>query len=415
MSEELNHGPMPESPESPLWPVFDWQEGTCSWDAAELSSAMPPISSASEAASAPAPAPARKRKRHTTGEGVAAAFLYVAGVLVSSFLIATVGWHLGCDLLALNKEPRTVSITVDEGEPLSEVAADLKFNGLIDYKFLFQAFAGFTHKGSNIVSGTYELSTEMDYSALLSNMSSTSSYRETVTVTIPEGFTAQEIFKLLEDQGVCTAEKLTDAAEENTFGYSFLEDINRSGVSLLEGYLFPDTYEFYKGTDAENVLNRLLTNYQEHFTEGYRAKAQKLGYTQDEVLRIASIIEKETTGDDREEISSVIHNRLNNPDHPDTKGYLQMDSTVQYCLEERKEKLTNADLEIDSPYNTYLYPGLPQGPICCPGADSIEAALNPQDTNYYFFMLGDDGEDHFFEDRTSFESFRNAQTGEAED
>lgn len=410
MSDERNHDLIPEPS---AWPVFDWQEGCCSWNPAELSAVTPPTQSAPEPA--PAPAPAKKRRHRTTGESVAAAFLYVAGVLVSSFLIATVGWHLGCDLLALNKEPHTVSITVDEGEPLSEVAADLKFNGLIDYQFLFQAFAGFTNKGSKIVSGTYELSTDMDYSALLSNMSSTSSYRETVTVTIPEGFTAQEIFALLEDQGVCTAEKLTAAAEESTFSYDFLGELDRSGLSLLEGYLFPDTYEFYKGANAESVLNRLLTNYQEHFTEGYQAKAQKLGYTQDEVLRIASIIEKETTGDDREEISSVIHNRLNNPDHPDTKGYLQMDSTVQYCLEERKEKLTNADLEVDSPYNTYLYPGLPQGPICCPGTDSIEAALNPADTDYYFFMLGDDGEDHFFEDRASFETFRSAQTGETED
>ena len=402
-------------PEDDGWKRFDWKEGEASWQKEDI-----PPEPAPEEAKTSAPPTASKRKRRqpmSVRESVMAGAFYVAGVLLLSFCIATLGWQWANDLLALDKDPHTVSITVEEGESLEEVAEDLKFNGLIEYKFLFKLFAGFTKKGSEITTGTYELSTEMDYSALLSNISSTSQYRETVTVTLPEGFTVAEMFQLLEDQGVCTVENLEKAAEEGDFDYDFLSD-TCTGIERLEGYLFPDTYQFYKGADGESVLNRLLSTFDERFDEEMEEALQLLAkdreLTKDDIIIIASIIEKETTGTDRKDISSVIHNRLNNPDRPDTKGYLQMDSTVQFCLDERKEELTEADLEIDSPYNTYKYPGLPIGPICCPGIESIQAALAPNDTNYYYFMLGNDGEDHFFEDHDAFEAFK-AETKAAQE
>lgn len=412
MSDEEKR-PMP--PEEDGWKQFDWREGTASWQEAETA----PVPGAEPAPTGPSAPRKRRRVPMSVSESVMAGGLYVVGVLLISLCIATLGWQWANDLLALDKDPHTVSITVEDGESLEEVAEDLKFNGLIEYKFLFKLFAGFTNKGSQITTGTYELSTEMDYSALLSNISSTSQYRETVTVTLPEGFTVEEMFQLLEDQGVCTVEKLEEAAQEGDFDYDFLSD-SRTGIERLEGYLFPDTYQFYKGADGESVLNRLLSNFGERFDQEMEAELQLLAHnreiTKDDIIIIASIIEKETTGTDRKDISSVIHNRLNNPDRPDTKGYLQMDSTVQFCLEERKEQLTEADLEIDSPYNTYKYPGLPVGPICCPGIESIKAALAPNDTNYYYFMLGNDGEDHFFEDHDAFEAFKaETQAAQKED
>ncbi|MCD8188674.1 MAG: endolytic transglycosylase MltG [Clostridiales bacterium] len=401
------------------WDSFDWTEGFCSWELepqADGETPPPPGGAAPEPPPPPEPSqPSKKRQPRTLPESILAALLYVFGVLVISFLLATVGWRWANDLLALDKTEKTVSFTVSEGDTIADVADNLKEEGLIEYKYLFKIFAAVTNKASKITTGTYELNTEMDYSALLNNISSTSVYRETVTVTIPEGYTVEEAFQLLEDSGVCSVEDLTDSAENDSFGYSFLEDVDRTGTALLEGYLFPDTYEFYKGAEAKTVISRLLSNFADQMSE--ILSEETLSYDLDDIIIIASIIEKETTGgsDDRSTIASVIYNRLENPDYDGIDGYLQMDSTVQYLLEERKEHLTDEDLAIDSPYNTYLYAGLPEGPICNPGMDSIEAALNPSDTEYYYFMLGDDGENHFFTESSSFNTFKAAQTGETED
>ncbi|MCD8051073.1 MAG: endolytic transglycosylase MltG [Clostridiales bacterium] len=405
------------------WDNFDWTEGFCSWEPEPQQegepfppqddlAAAPPVPPTPPEQSQPA---AEKRQPRTLPESILAALIYVAGVLVISFLLATLGWRWANDLLALDKTEKTVSFTVSEGDTIADVTDHLKEEGLIEYKFLFEIFAAVTNKTSKITTGTYELNTEMDYSALLNNISSTSVYRETVTVTIPEGYTVAEAFQLLEDSGVCSVEDLTASAESDIFEYSFLEDVDRTGTALLEGYLFPDTYEFYKDADAESVIKRLLSNFADQMSEAL--SEETLAYDLDDIIIIASIIEKETTGssDDRSSIASVIYNRLENPDYDGIGGYLQMDSTVQYLLEERKEDLTQDDLDTDSPYNTYLYAGLPEGPICNPGMDSIEAALNPGDTDYYYFMLGDDGENHFFTESYSFNTFKAAQTGETDD
>ncbi len=410
----------PKQGNSDSWDTFDWTEGFCSWEPEPQQEAEPILSQEDFAGEPPLPpeppqSAAEKRQPKTLPESILAALIYVVGVLVISFVLATVGWRWANDLLALDKTENTVSFTVSEGDTIADVADNLKDEGLIEYKFLFQLFASVTNKADKITTGTYELNTEMDYSALLNNISSTSVYRETVTVTIPEGYTVAEAFQLLEDSGVCSVEDLTASAESDTFDYFFLEDADRTGTALLEGYLFPDTYEFYKDADAESVIKRLLSNFADQMSEVL--SEETLAYDLDDIIIIASIIEKETTGssDDRNSIASVIYNRLENPDYDGIGGYLQMDSTVQYLLEERKEDLTQADLEIDSPYNTYLYAGLPEGPICNPGMDSIEAALNPSNTDYYYFMLGDDGENHFFTESYSFNIFKAAQTGETDD
>ncbi|MCD7886036.1 MAG: endolytic transglycosylase MltG [Clostridiales bacterium] len=423
---ENQPGGAAERGSSDSWDSFDWTEGFCSWeDAGETPPPPggPPAGPAKPAEPVEPPAPpepprpAQKRQARTLPESILAAMLYVVGVLVLSFVLATVGWRWANDLLALNKTEQEVSFTVTEEDTIYTVTDNLKEEGLIEYKFLFQIFAALTNKAEKITAGTYELNTEMDYSALLNNISSTSVYRETVTVTIPEGYTAAEAFQLLEDSGVCSAEDLTASAESDTFEYAFLEDTGRTGTALLEGYLYPDTYEFYKGAEAKTVITRLLDNFEDQFNQEMEETADSLGYTTDEIIVIASIIEKETTSssDDRSGIASVIYNRLENPDYDGIGGYLQMDSTVQYLLEERKEDLTQDDLDVDSPYNTYVYAGLPEGPICNPGMDSIQAALYPSDTDYYYFMLGDDGENHFFTESYSFNTFKAAQTGETED
>lgn len=351
---------------------------------------------------------ARKKQRRSLPTNIAEGVIYVGGILLISFILATIGWRWAGDVLALNKEPVTASVTITEGESLGDVTAELKEKGLVKYGYLFQLFASFTHKAEKITAGSYELSTVMDYSALLNNISSTSAYRETVTVTIPEGYTVEEIFKLMENKGVCSYDDLMKAAQEETFDFAFLKEVKTTKEKRLEGYLFPDTYEFYKGADAKNVINTMLKNFDERFDSKMEAEMQLLGYSKNDIIIMASIIEKETDGGDQRNIASVLQNRLKNT-WATPKGYLQVDSTIQYLLKERKKKLTDKDLEIDSPYNTYKNPGLPIGPICNPGLTAIEAALEPNKTNYYYFMLGKDGTTHFFDTEAAFLAFKAEQ------
>ena len=267
-------------------------------------------------------------------------------------------------------------VTDDEGNTKTVYKADmdqvsevLKENGLIEYKWLFNLFATFTHKDTSMSPGTYELNTTMDYSALLRNMGSKSAARVTVQIMIPEGYTQNQIFSLLAEQGVATEDELKDAAANYDFDYDFLDDTTLGQENRLEGYLFPDTYEFYKDSDAATVLSRMLSNFQdrvfdpEQVDQTLLAQAQANGYSLRDIITIASIIEKETDGKDQTGISSVIYNRLN--EGGGTNGYLQMDSTIYYITGDFSTALTAEDLAIDLQHlclsgparRTYLLPG----------------------------------------------------------
>jgi UPF0755 protein len=410
---------------SSQWPTFDWEAGNRSWDSALIQYRFPEQTPPPTQGVLPEPeaepekepeeySPAGKAPL-TFAESFLAVLVYVAGVMLCSFLIATVGWRWANDVLALNKPAKTVSLTISKGDTIEDVARNLKTDGLIEYPALFKTFAAVTGKANQITTGTYELTTEMDYSALLNSFRKTSPARETADITIPEGYTLDEVFQLLEQAGVCSADDLRKSAEEDSFDYPFFKGVERTGAHRLEGYLFPDTYQFYKGSQAHAVLVRLLNNFQTRFDSVMDAQQQLSGYSVDEIVIMASIVEKETTGEDRSDIAGVIYNRLNNPDHDDISGRLQMDSTVQYVLPHRKAHLTNDDIAIESPYNTYVVQGLPAGPICNPGLDSLRSVLNPTKHEYYYFMLGDDGEDHFFKSKSSFEDFKSSQKGPQEE
>lgn len=379
----------------------------------------------------------RKREKAPLGLRVLKKLLiiliYLLVVTLAAYFLASAGWHWANDLLALNKEEATAEIVLEEsiftteesvdeeGEPVTvsvadmdAVASELHENGLIEYEWLFKLFAQFTHKDEALEPGTYELNTTMDYSALLRNMGPRSVARTTVDVLVPEGYTLEEILELLAERGVADLEDLQDAAANYDFDYDFLDSATLGDATRLEGYLFPDTYQFYENMDAASALSKLLDNFDNRFTDEMRTKAEDMGYSIHEILTVASIVEKETDGVDQTNIASVIYNRLTRTEGG-TNGYLQMDSTIQYILEERKETLTQEDLAIESPYNTYLHTGLPVGPICNPGLEAINAALEPAESDYFFFILGDDGVTHFFHDYNDFTAFRDAQTGEIEE
>ena len=202
-------------------------------------------------------------------------------------------------------------------------------------------------------------------------------------------------------QGLVDKKKFLEAAQ-NSDAYSdfgFLKDAQK-GKNHLEGYLFPSTYQVAPKADEEQIITTMLNQFDTVFTDEYRARAKKLGYTENQIIIIASIIEKEAQVDeDRPKIASVIYNRL------DDGMNLQMCSTVQYILGKAKPILSVADTKIDSPYNTYIHSGLPKGPICSPGEASIKAALYPAKTDYMYFVVSEklDGSHNFSKSYSKFE------------
>lgn len=341
----------------------------------------------------------RRRKKRSGLSGAAIYAIFVIGV---SALLACIGWVAANDVLALNKPEKTATITITNDDSFGDVAEKLKDEGLIEYKFLFNLFATFTRSKDDVVAGTFTLNTDMDYRALLSGMSANSATRATVTVTIPEGYTVDQIFTLLEEKGVASVEDLQDMAANHDYAFSFLQDLELGDYHRLEGYLYPDTYEFTTPQNPLYVINKMLVRFDEQFTDAMRQEVADSGRTIHEIITIASMIEKETDGNDRADIASVIYNRLNNPSSG-TQGYLQIDATLAYINGGKVP--TEADKSIDSPYNTYLYKGLPAGPISNPGLESIKAAMNPNRTSYYYYALGDDGVHHFFKTRREQQNF----------
>ena len=368
------------------------------------SSRTPRTSSGQRPRSHP-PGSSHRRRSRALPAGLRA-LLYAVLVIAVSFVLACICWVAANDVLALNKDPLTATVVVADGDSFGDVATELKQQGIIESKLLFNLFATFTGTKDDISPGSYVLNTDMDYRAILTNISSRSTSRVEISVTLQEGLTVQQTFELLEEKGVATVGELTEMAASHDYAFSFLADIPLGDASRLEGYLFPDTYNFYLNQDPLYVINKILQGFDARVTDEMRQEIAQGDYSLYEILTIASLIEKETDGTDRAHIASVIYNRLNNP-NAGTQGYLQIDATLAYI--NGGNVPTEADKQIDSPYNTYLYPGLPAGPICNPGLESIQAAMDPDSTSDYYYVLGDDGKHHFFQTYSQMQSFMATQ------
>ena len=336
--------------------------------------------------------------------------LYLLLVIAASFILAECGWMLFSDFCAFNRgEVVETTVEIDTGDKIRDVADKLYDAGLIKYRFFFRMFASVAKAEEKIGSGTYLLNTDMDYRALIVGMHSSAGNMntETVKVTIPEGYSVRDILSLLAQKGVSTEAELLDAAQNADFDYSFI-DQNSHDASRLEGYLFPDTYEFYKPERPASALNRLLSNFERKLDawEGELSYAQTRGYELKDIVTIASLIEKETDGTDQARIASVIYHRLDGPGNKGgTYGLLQIDASLLYAPPGHTGPITSADLETESPYNLYKHEGLPPTPIANPGARCIEAALTPESTDYYYYGLAKDGRHRFFNTYSEFTAF----------
>ena len=344
----------------------------------------------------------KKRQKERKAQGIltikeklmrlAVYFLIVA---VTSTILCIYG--IGCinDVLAIDKRDHSCEVTVSAGATDSDVIDILKENKLIKNKGFCKLFIKIFHDDDKYVSGSYTLNSDWGIEKMLSTMQGSANTYETITLTFPEGYTIDQIAEKLEANNVCTASSFIKTMQSVDFSteYAFLK--NQADKDLrfrtLEGYIYPDTYEFYIGENASSVVRRFLDNFENRWTADYSKQAKELGMTVDEVVTLASIIQAEAANSKQmKDISSVLHNRL---DKPGTFPRLECDSTEKYLIETIKVTLTSSTTDTQKYiayrdlYDTYSTDckGLPVGAICNPGGAAIAAALYPSDTNYNYF------------------------------
>lgn len=332
------------------------------------------------------------------------AIVYIICVIAVAIPLAIFVINTANDAFAFVKDEKIITVTIDEYATIDSIGDTLGEAGVIKYPWAFKLWCNLKEKKrlanyknatpAEFIPGTYEVSTTLNYDNLLSTFKKKYTY-ETVRLTIPEGYTVDQIIDLFVSNGISTKEEFAKAINETNYDYKFLEGLTTSPDRIwrLEGYLFPDTYDFYKSSSAETVVKKLLDNFNRKFESEYYDRCQTLGLTVDQVITLASMIEKEAKyASDLGDVSSVFHNRLK---YKDTFPLLQSDATVKYDIDHKSgsvsDTVTSDDIKVDSPYNTYLYPGLPPGPISNPSLNSISAALYPNDTDYFYFVSGKSG------------------------
>ena len=351
--------------------------------------------------------------------------LYAIFILCVSVILACLAWMAASDMLALNKESFTATVVLPDSIFKSEIVevkdedgkvtgqktvshADLSYlsntlkqAGLIEYRWLFESYCRIAKADQKVRPGEYELQSSYDYRALIQNMRPNAGSAATVNVTLIEGMTMREMFVLLERSGVSSFEDLMTAAENYSFNYSFLEGTEEDGAQRLEGYLFPDTYNFYANMQASSAVNKFLDQFNSNLTEEVQQQVADSGHSLREIVTIASMIEKEAADDEeRANIAAVIYNRMNSGMN------LGIDATILYVHPDHEGAPTAEMLRENSPYNTRTQAGLPPTPICNPGLSSLQAALRPAQTDDLYYALDTETVRHrFFNNQDEFEAF----------
>ena len=353
-------------------------------------------------------APRKGRPKRRKGEflfgipQLAATCIWLGLILVVGVTLGRMLWACAADVLAFGREDKVVTITIYETDTIEDVTDKLHKSGLIRYPGLFKLYADLAVDEGDIGPGIWDLNTNYDYHALVNMMSPRSNRSIVEDLLIPEGYTCRQIFALLEEKKVCTAIDIAAyAASGELKEYWFLENVQRGDAYCLEGFLFPDTYDFYQNSSPREVLEKMLDNFEVRFTEEMCTQLDTLNagvtrgtFSVQDVVIVASMIEKESANStESPTIASVIYNRLFN--WGDNPAFLNIDASIVYALEGKTE-LTAEDLRIDHPYNTYTNVGLTPGPISNPGLSSLKAALGPETTNYYFYVLNPETGTHKF-------------------
>ncbi len=282
-----------------------------------------------------------------------------------------------------------VMVRIPQGSTARDISKILADEGIVRHPVLFRVYEKL--RGDNVFQqGGHLVGKGQSYGNIIKKLTSAPDVGvyETVSVLIPEGYEARMIAAKLSEMGLVDEERFMEELEEGDFDFGFIDLIDRR-ENRLEGYLFPATYELVVGESEHDIINRMLTAFQQRIVPLYEQSGTS--YTLDEIVTMASIVEREAANDsERGKVASVFYNRL--------KRDMAFGScaTVQYVIKERKDVLSNSDIKIKSEYNTYINKGLPAGPIASPGENSVRAALWPDDTDYLYFAARADGSENVF-------------------
>ncbi len=332
----------------------------------------------------------------------------IAGIVTVLAMLGIAAWQMRetpDDLLKGEPPPagrtpsshQTVLVTVLEGESVGDVGERLEDEGVVSSAILFRVLVALEGHEGALVAGDYEFETGMPVVQVIDRLHK--GITSPLVVTVIEGMRAEEIADIMQREGVVNRQAFLEAIQQS-YDFAFL--LNKPAGTNLEGYLFPDTYFFGRTTTVEDAVKQMLENFDAKFTEGLRQEATNAGLSLHTVVTVASIVEREAqVAEERPIIAGVFLRRLR-------LGIpLEADPTVQYAVANDpasvaeygywKKELTQEDLDSDSPYNTYRRMGLPPGPICNPGLDSIVAVVRPAQTNYLYFVAKPDGSHAFAE------------------
>lgn len=275
-------------------------------------------------------------------------------------------------------------IAITPGMTANQVGNELERRHLIRSAQVFSLLASQLQADSKLFAGDYLLSANMSPKDMLTKLLSGSEV-EALRITIPEGYTTDQIMNLLVQRGIGTKEEFQKILVADSFDYSFLDGISQD-THRLDGFLFPDTYFLDRKITSQGAIELMLQRFQKELTPEVEAQLKGMNLSIRDWVNLAALVEKEAVQEtDRPIIASVLINRLN------INMPLQVDATIQYILGTPKAKLYNKDLQIPSPYNTYLHNGLPPGPIASPGHASLDAILHPEKTDYLYYLAKPDG------------------------
>lgn len=297
-----------------------------------------------------------------------------------------------------------VIVTIPTGATTQEIGTILEEQGLIRHAGIFSYYVRYQGIGNRLQAGDYRLTPGQTIDEILDTLVQGKTYVETFTFTIPEGFTVRQIADRLAEQGLIDRDTFLKEVNEGDFSYDFVKNIPEDPRMeyRLEGYLYPKTYEMKKGATEHEIIDRMLQQFEKEWNPDWNQQIEKYGLTLHETVTLASIIEREVRSDkERAMVAGVYYNRLRD------QMLLQADATVQFIFEEQKEIVTRDDLKIEHPYNTYLNPGLPPGPIANPGIKALEAVANPESHDYFYYVTKKDGSGEHYFARTYYEHQQN--------
>jgi len=343
----------------------------------------------------------KKPKRKKPRTWVVSFWVFIGLLLFFSLLLSSTILYLW-NQLQPTASGKPVEVTITKGMSANKVSELLEENGIIKNSFLFGYYLVLKDEGGKFQAGKYVLTPGMDKEEVIAKLNAGDVVQDdTVSFTIPEGFNINQIAEKLAAEGLADKDKFIALTKEERTWTGIEATINipsskrATMLNPLEGYLFPDTYQIKKGSTEEEIITRMLKEMDNKLAtlpDDWVDVMDEKGLNLHDILTVASLIEREVVvNSERSIVAGVIYNRLAKPMR------LEIDATIQYALGEQKEVLSFADTELNSPYNTYRIDGLPPGPIASPSIASIEAALYPQEHNYYFYVTKKDGtSEHLF-------------------